>query len=170
MAGVMRGVIFLLAVVAVLNAEYSEEDISYDQDVPNNLEEVAKPEELIGGYAAIEPEREKIVDLANFDFQTDTKGMRDMFLEGCGLALSVFTSRLCTVFMLHVKFLSMSYSLVLSFLRDFKLFCLLYADIGDRKMDDTSKEDREDDTEENASLFQLNKGKHIFFLKTTSCS
>ena len=73
--------------------------------------------------------------------------------------------------MLRVKFLSMSYSLVLSFFRDFKLFCLLYADIGDRKMDDTSKEDREDDTEENTSLFQLNKGKHtFFFLKTTSCS
>ena len=77
MAGVVRGVVILLAVFAVLNAEPFEEK-SYDDDLPSNANEIVDPEALTGNS---ETDEKDIVDeLEDVPFQMESEGM-DMTSE-----------------------------------------------------------------------------------------
>lgn len=72
MVGVLREVVVLLAVVAALNAEYHDENVSFDEDIPRNLQGVAKQDELIGDAAA-DSDREYIEDVDKADSRTCTQ-------------------------------------------------------------------------------------------------
>ena len=47
MAGVVRGIVVLLAVATLLNAEPFDENLSSDEDTQSKLQKAANPEELI---------------------------------------------------------------------------------------------------------------------------
>jgi len=68
MASVARGIVVLLAVFAVINAESFEGKLSSDEDKPNNLDNAANLEDL-----AVNPTEEDNDEDA-VDLQDETKG------------------------------------------------------------------------------------------------